>query len=160
MLQKQLTVDTTFEDEMAIRRPVTPTSIPKYCAKQDYLLKMIAIAVSITFYAGSMIINWLFSPLWSTTTLIHQMLTCSFYTFVILTTDMDEILNIKHSKDEKLVFCRFISYCDWILAFVEIAEGLLMCLDYFIQHGGIVNQYLLYSSIAKFVLYVYMIRNV
>ena len=158
-MRKQLTIDTTFDNEDAVIQS-SPSKIPKYCLKHDYTLKIISICLLAAFYAVSLTITWLFSPMWATTSLIHRIMTFSCYAYVIMTTDMDEILNIKNSTNEKLVICRFVSYCDWIIAFVEIAEGLLRCLDYFVQYGGLLSPYILCSSIAKFVLYVYLLRNV
>jgi hypothetical protein len=159
MARKQLTIDTSLDYETHRMSP-NKNAAPQYCLKQDFLLKVISILLLAAFYIASLTITWLFSPMWATTSLIHRIMTFSCYSFVIVTTDLDEILNIKHSTNEKLVICRFVSYCDWIIAFVEIAEGLLRCLQYFIQYGGLLSPFVLYSSIVKFVLYVYLLRNV
>lgn len=159
MARKQLTIDTSLDYEPQRMSP-NKNAAPQYCLKQDFLLKVISILLLAAFYIASLTITWLFSPMWATTSLIHRIMTFSCYSFVIITTDLDEILNIKHSTNEKLVICRFVSYCDWIIAFVEIAEGLLRCLQYFIQYGGLLSPFVFYSSIAKFVLYVYLLRNV
>jgi hypothetical protein len=81
------------------------------------------------------------------------------YAFVITTTDLDEFLN-KHTTNEKILVCRFIGNCDWIMAFIEIAEGLIRCLCHFIIYGELLSPYLFYTSIGKFILYVYLLRNV
>jgi len=158
-MRKQLTIDTSFGEEMVVAKP-SPSKIPQYCLKHDYTLKIIFISMLAAFYIASLTMTWLFSPMWASTSLIHRIMTFSCYSFVIMTTDMDEILNHKHSTNEKLVFCRFVSYCDWIIAFMEIAEGLLRCLGHFVQYGGLLSPYILYSSIAKFILYVYLLQNV
>lgn len=156
MLRKRLTIDTSFDIEENQPRITTP----QYCTRQDYILKLISISLLATFYAVSLTISWWFSPMWATISLIHRIMTFCCYAFVIMSTDLDEILNIKHSKNEKLVFCRFVSYCDWVITFIEVAEGLLLCIENFIKHGSLLSPYILYSSIAKFILYVYLLRNV
>jgi hypothetical protein len=157
MPRKQLTIDTTFDEDLVVTNKVTT---PEYCTRHDYVLKIVSICLLASFYIASLTMTWMFSPMWATTSLIHRIMSFSCYTFVILTTDMDEILNIRHSTNEKLVICRFVSYCDWIIAFIEITEGLLQCLIHFIQYGSLLSPYIFCSSIAKFVLYVYLLRNV
>ena len=160
-MRKQLIIDTSFDNQPPIMQEAAiQPKTPEYCTRQDYILKIVSVFLLAAFYAGSLTINVWFNPLWAATSILHQIITFSCYAYVIMTTDLDEILNIKHSTNEKLVFCRFVSYCDWIIAFMEIAEGLLRCLDYFIKYGGLLNSYILYSSIAKFILYVYLLRNV
>ena len=155
MTRKQLTIDTSFDTDVVI----SPSKVPSYCLKHDYTLKIITICLLATFYIPSLTITWLFSPMWASIIMLRIM-TFVCYSFVIMTTDMDDILNINHSTNKKLVFCRFVRYYDWIIAFIESAEGLLRCLEHFIQYGGLLSPCLLYSSIAKFVLYVYLLQNV
>jgi hypothetical protein len=157
MARKQLTIDTTFDEDLVVTNKVTT---PQYCTRCDYILKIVSIFLLASFYTASLTITWMYSPMWATTSLMHRIISFSCYAFVIMTTDMDEVLNIRHSTNEKLVICRFVSYCDWIIAFLEIAEGLLQSLIHFIEYGGLLSPYIFCSSIAKFVLYVYILRNV
>jgi hypothetical protein len=175
--KKQLTVDTSFVENdheieyekqqqqprpiMATNQPTTPTRIvPAYCVSRDNTLKLIAVSLFAVFNAISLTLDWYFTPYWIATNIIRRVSMFICYAFVIVTTDLDEILNIKHSTNEKIVFCRFVSYCDWIIAFIEIAEGLLSCIEHFVNYGGLLSPYTLYTSISKFILYVYILKNI
>ena len=92
-MRKQLTIDTSFDEEMVVAKP-SPSKIPQYCLKHYYTLKIIFISMLAAFYIASLTMTWLFSPMWASTSLIHRIMTFSCYSFVIMTTDMDEILNL------------------------------------------------------------------
>jgi hypothetical protein len=171
--KKQLTVDTScieYEPQqqqqqhrliVATNQPTTPTRIvPAYCVRRDNTLKLIAVSLFAIFNAISLTLDWYFNPYWITPIIIRRAIMFICYAFVIVTTDLDEILNIKHSTNEKIVFCKFVSYCDWIVEFIEIADGLLRCIDYFVNYGGVLSPYILYTSISKFILYAYVFKNV
>jgi len=138
----------------------SPRIVPAYCVRRDNTLKLIAVSLFAIFNAISLTIDWNFNPYWITTIIIRRAIMFICYAFVIVTTDLDEILNIKHSTNKKLMFCKFVSYCDWIVEFIEIADGLLRCIDYFVNYGGVLSPYILYASISKFILYAYVLKNV
>ena len=166
--KKQLTIDTSFDESeiYETRTPVmTPVMttvtriVPTYCSRRDNLLKLTIISLFAVCNVISLVIVWHFNPSRFTINSIHQLAVFICYAFVITTTDLDEFLN-KHTNNEKILVCRFIGDCDWIMAFIEIAEGLIRCLDHFITYGGLLSPYLFYTSIGKFILYVYLLKNV
>lgn len=154
MNKKQLTVNTSFDEAP----PISPIRTPTYCARHDSLLKTIMIALLAVFNVVSLSLDMYFNQSWAATSIIHRASTFCCYVFVIITTDLDEISNIKHSTNEKIVFCRFISYCDWIIAFLELAEGLLLTIIH-ILNSGLFNSYLFYMT-GKFIVYIYILKNV
>lgn len=163
--KKQLTIDTSFDDPQHLTQvspsqkiQPTPRHTPTYCSRHDSVLKTIIIALLAVFNVVSLSIDMHFNQYWIATSLIHRATTFCCYVFVIMTTDLDEISNIKHSTNQKIVFCRFISYCDWIIAFLELAEGFLMTIMHILNYG-LFNSHLLYIT-GKFILYIYMLKNV
>jgi hypothetical protein len=167
--KRQLTIDTSCEidDEYEPRQlvppppppPMAPRIVPTYCSRRDNLLKHTIISMLAMLNIISLLLVWHFNPSRFTINIIHQVAVFICYAFVITTTDLDEFLN-KHTTNEKILVCRFIGNCDWIMTFIEIAEGLIRCLDHFITYGELLSPYLFYTSIGKFILYVYLLRNV
>ena len=179
--KKQLTVDTSFvENEngieyeprrqqqqqqprliMATNQPTTPPRIvPAYCAIRDDVIKIVMVGLLALLNAIPLVMDWYFNPVGVATNTFRRMATFCCYTLVIITTDLDDILNSKQLSTSKKLFCRFIGYCDWIIAFVEIAEGLLRCLEHFVIYGELLSPYILYASINKIILYVYVLKNI
>lgn len=172
--KKQLTVDTSREENdteyepqqqqpiIAINQPTTPPRIvPAYCVKHDALLKTIMVGLLALLNAFPLVMDWYFNPYCGAINTFRRMATFCCYTLVIITTDLDDILNSKQSSTSKKMFCRVIGYCDWTIAFIEIAEGLLRCLEHFVIYGALLSPYILYASISKFILYVYvLLKNV
>ena len=171
--KKRLTVDTSFvenENEteyepiqqpiIATNQPTTPPRIvPAYCVKHDALLKTIMVGFLALLNAVPLVMDWQFNPYWVAINVFRRIATFCCYTLVIITTDLDEILNSKMTTRKKM-FCRVIGYCDWIIAIVEIAEGLLRCLEHFVIYSALLSPYILYASICKIILYVYVLKNI
>ena len=131
---------------------------PTYCVKHDTLLKTIAIVVLTLMSGGNFILDWLFSPFWSSITAIRKTITFSYYAYVIVTMEWDDIMNRKCRISEKILFYEFVSNCDWVISIIEIAEGLIRCYGYFIICGELWSPYILYSSVCKIILYVYLLN--
>jgi len=150
------TIDTWFIQE-TIHVPQTRYA-PTYCVKYDTHLKTIAIVVLALMSGGNVILDWLFSPFWSPIALVRKTITFSYYTFVIVSMEWDDIMNKKHRNSEKILFYEFVSMCDWVISIIEIAEGLIRCYAYFINCGELWSPYILYSSLCKIILYAYLLH--
>jgi len=179
--KKQLTVDTSFVEneneteyepqqyrrlmmatnEQVIQPTTPPRIVPAYCARRDGVIKIVMVCLLALLNAFPLVMDWYFNPVGVAINTFRRMATFCCYTLVIITTDLDDILNSKQSTTtSKKLFCRFIGYCDWIIAFVEIAEGLLHCLEHFVIYGELLSPYILYASINKIILYVYVLKNI
>ena len=151
-----IVVDTWFIQET--RHVPQTRRAPTYCVKHDILLKTIAFVVLALMSGGNVILDWLFSPFWSPITLIRKTITFTYYAYVIVTMKWDDLMNRGYSNSEKILFYEFVSACDWVISIIEIADGLIRCYAYFINCGELWSPYILYSSLCKIILYVYLLH--
>ena len=174
--KKRLTVDTSFvenvngieyeppqqqqQQQPIIATTTPPRIVPSYCIRHDALLKTIMVGLLALLNAIPLVLDWYFNPYWVAINIFRRIATFCCYTLVIIITDLDELLNSKPSTTSKKMVWSVIGYCDWIIATVEIAEGLLTCLEHFVIYGALLSPYILYASISKIILYVYILKNI
>ena len=173
--RKQLTIDTVFEEEEvlnALERPYVSPIIRQaqenpqvqqrqssFCKKNDRLLKIITIVMCLLMLLVQTTVDWYFEIPYFRFKAEVQFIIHASYAFVVINSDMNDICNIKNSTTKVMAFCKYVNYLEWIVAYVNALNALLLSFEQFIQYGAIMHPPMVCASIVKIIIYILIMRN-
>lgn len=170
--RKQLTIDTVFEEDLnalehtpiiQIRQEEEDQSRPfrlePFCKKNDNFLKIITIVLCLLLLLVQTTVDWYFEIPYFRFKAEVQFIIHASYAFVVINSDMNDICNIKNSTTKVMAFCKYVNYLEWIVAYVNALNALLLSFEQFIQYGAIMHPPMVCASIVKIIIYVLVMRN-
>ena len=172
--RKQLTVNTFLEEEeeVVIYQPtrVQPIQEPDqtfvsnyreetYCKRNDTLIKCVIIAMGLLILGFQLGVDWWFEIPYFQYKIAMWVLIHLCYVGIIITSNMDDICNIKKSTNKNMVFCRAVGYLDWGVAYFNVTNTIILSVAQLVQVGEIMNPSVLYVSVFKLVLYIVIMYN-